>query len=161
MRAYKKMPATDGDSFSPFCKISYPTQPNQQHSARALRRFVCAGVFPECPHEGVGVKSVCRPTCREAEAACGLPLACDFFQSKDCTHAGVDMMVEDGFFMLKDDQGPYEPLPYLYGGLLGVWLALSLVWVYNVRFGWMSPYNIYDEIYLPHSIPNHRSAART
>lgn len=35
--------------------------------------------------------------------------------------------------MLKDDQGPYEPLPYLYGGLLAVWVLLSLAWIDNVR----------------------------
>ncbi len=118
-----------------------PSPPHHtDHSAQALQRFVCASVFPECPHDGFGVpfKPVCRPTCREAEAACGVPLSCDFLQSSDCTAtptAAADGMggLEEGFFLLKDDQGPYEPLPYLYGALLAVWTALSLVWLFNVR----------------------------
>jgi hypothetical protein len=40
-----------------------------------------------------------RPSDDQAELDCGIPLSCDFFQAKDCTAA-----VEDGFFILKDDQ---------------------------------------------------------
>lgn len=97
---------------------------------KVLQRFVCASVFPECPNEGFGAPfiPVCRKLCREAETECGIPLSCEFFQSKDCTAA-----LDEGFFILKDDQGPYEPLPYLYGVLLLVWIALSVVWLYHVR----------------------------
>jgi len=105
---------------------------NSQHFSSdckdTLKRLACDLSFPECALPGTSISSIsyfppCRLQCEQVNARCPFHLSCDEYPQQDCM-----MYVPSGYFVLSVAQGPYQPLPIVYGVVLGGWLLMTIAW---------------------------------
>ena len=98
----------------------------------AIKRFSCLKTFPECPITGTSISGIayfqpCKLQCLQVNSRCHpkINLDCDGYPDLDC---GV--YAPSGYFILSPTQGPYDPLPIIYGICLFFWILMAGGWNY-------------------------------
>ena len=119
------------DRYARYLYDSYEPSGETPECRNALRRTICAEVFPECIEEGSSTSGVAYyETCK---AQCDQLSSCSFSYKNECAGFPTDncfILVAPGYFVLDPQNGPYEALPSIYGGVLAVWFLMAAVWHY-------------------------------
>lgn len=130
-----ELQAQEQDDYARYLYNSYNPSSESGECRSALRRALCATVFPECLDEGgsssgVSYYRTCKAQCEQMKS-CSFDYEeiCNGFPTSNCV-----VLVAPGFFILNPEKGPYTHLPTMCGVVLALWVVIAVLWHYLVFY---------------------------